>query len=92
MEIQELISLYLFEDTKRIEISFRLSSDSEDEVRNDIIDLNDAEDFGYNLIDETNEFFGYDDEFQSIDEDQLISFLNEYYIVNPDKLPKSEIL
>lgn len=99
MEIQELISFYLFEDTKRIEISFRLSTDSDDEVRNDIIDLNEAKDFGYDLIDDTTEFFNYDededyydDEFQSIDEDQLISFLNEYYIVNPDKLPKSEIL
>ena len=46
-----------------------------------------------------NDFFPYDDEddyyedeFQSIDEDQLISFLNEYYVVNPNKLPKSEIL
>ena len=99
MEIQELVSYYLFEDTKRIEISFRLSSDSDDEIRNDIVDLNEAENFGYDLIDDTNDFFPYDDEddyyedeFQSIDEDQLISFLNEYYIVNPNKLPKSEIL
>jgi hypothetical protein len=26
-----------------------------------------------------------------IDEDQLISFLNEYYTVNPNILPKAEI-
>jgi hypothetical protein len=26
-----------------------------------------------------------------IDEDQLISFLNEYYTVNPNRLPKAEI-
>jgi len=100
MEIQELVSYYLFEDTKRIEISFRLSSDSDDEIRNDIVDLNEAKDFGYDLVDDTNDFFGfedeeddyYDEEFQSIDEEQLISFLNEYYIVNQDKLQKSEIL
>lgn len=101
MEIQELVSYYLFEDTKRIEISFRLSTDSENEIRNDIVDLNEAKDFGYDLINETNDFYLFDeedeyyeeeDEFQSIDEDQLISFLNEYYIVSPEKLPKSELL
>jgi hypothetical protein len=27
-----------------------------------------------------------------IDEENLISFLNEYYIVNPNKLPKSQII
>jgi hypothetical protein len=87
MEIQELVSYYLFEDTKRIEISFRLSSDSDDEIRNDIVD--DTNDF-FGFEDEEDDY--YDEEFQSIDEEQLISFLNEYYIVNQDKLPKSEIL
>ena len=33
-----------------------------------------------------------DEDFQSIDEEQLLSFLNEYYIVNPKKLPKAEII
>ena len=28
----------------------------------------------------------------SIDEDNLIEFLNEYYIVKPDKLPKPELI
>ena len=100
MEIRELVSYYLYEDTKRIEVEFRLSLDSEDEVRNDIINLEEAEEFGYNLIDDNNDFFQFDDEdgdedfddFVDIDEDLLISFLNEYYIVNPDKLPKTEML
>ena len=101
MEIRELVSYYLYEDTKRIEVTFKLSLDSEDEVRNDIINLEDAEDFGYNLIDDSNDFFQFDDEeeddedfgdFVDIDEDLLISFLNEYYIIHPDKLPKTEIL
>jgi hypothetical protein len=100
MEIRELVSYYLYEDTKRIEVEFRLSLDSEDEVRNDIINLEEAEDFGYNLIENNNDFFQFDDEdgedefddFVDVDEDSLISFLNEYYIVNPDKLPKTEIL
>jgi len=100
MEIRELVSYYLYEDTKRIEVEFRLSLDSEDEVRNDIINLEEAEDFGYNLIEDNKDFFQFDDEdededfddFIDIDEDLLISFLNEYYVINPDKLPKTEIL
>jgi hypothetical protein len=100
MEIRELVSYYLYEDTKRIEVEFRLTLDSEDEVRNDIINLEEAEDFGYNLIEDNKDFFQSDDEdededfddFIDIDEDLLISFLNEYYVINPDKLPKTEIL
>ena len=42
----------------------------------------------YEDIDDDDDFF--DDEFPTIDEDILISFLNEYYIVNPDKLPRIE--
>jgi len=100
MEIRELVSYYVYEDTKRIEVTFRLTLDSEDEVRNDIINLEEAEDFGYNLIEDNKDFFQFDDEdgedefddFVDVDEDSLISFLNEYYIVNPDKLPKTEML
>jgi len=99
MEIRELVSYYVYEDTKRIEVTFRLTLDSEDEVRNDIINLEEAEEFGYKLINNNNDFFQFDDEeeedfddFIDMDEDLLINFLNEYYIVNPTKLPKTEIL
>lgn len=99
MEIQELISYYLYEETKRIEVSFRLTLDSEDEIRNDVINLDEAKDFGYELLQDTFDFFDPDDDFeedfedfQTIDEDILLSFLNEYYVVNPKKLPKVEII
>jgi hypothetical protein len=99
MEIRELVTYYIYEDTKRIEVTFRLTLDSEDEVRNDIINLEEAEEFGYKLINDNNDFFQFDDEeeedfddFIDMDEDLLINFLNEYYIVNPTKLPKTEIL
>jgi hypothetical protein len=102
MEIVEIVSYYVYEDTKRIEVSFRLNTDSEDEMRNDIINLDESKEYGYTLIEENFDFFDmseYEDEtfedfedFQSIDEDLLLSFLNEYYIVNPDKLPKSEFI
>lgn len=99
MEVGEIISYYIYEDTKRIEVSFRLTIDSEDDIRTDIIDLSESKDFGYNLIEESFDFFDnseeddddeFDDEFLSIDEDILYSFLNEYYVVYPNKLPKVE--
>lgn len=102
MEIQELIFYYLHEDTRTLEVNFRLTTDSDDEFRSDIIDLTETENFGYKIIsddlDILNEY--YEDEFEDddwgvsevIDEQTLISFLNEYYIVNPKKLPKSEII
>lgn len=103
MEIQEIVSYYLYEDTKRLEVSFRLVIDSEDEIRNDVINLDESKEFGYNLIQESTDFFSFDDEdeldfdedeldFQLIDEDILLSFLNEYYIVYLDKLPKVEVI
>lgn len=99
MEIVEIISYYIHEQTQMIEVSFRTTSDSEEEFRNDIISLREAKDYGYNLIDddlsllldEDTEEEDFED-FLSIDEDTLISYLNEYYLVNPDKLPKQELL
>ena len=100
MEIVDLISYYIYEDTKRMEVSFRLNIDPEDEMRSDIINLDETKEYGYNIIEESLDFFDLSDyeeddlddieDFQSVDEDTLIQFLNEYYIVNPDKLPKVE--
>jgi len=99
MEIQELIFFYLHENSNQVEVQFRLNIDSDEEIRTDLIDLNEATDFGFDLImedytlneDEDEEEF-YWLESPSIDEDNLISFMNEYYIVNPDKLPKPELI
>jgi hypothetical protein len=100
MEIQELIFFYLHEITSTIEVQFRLTIDSDEELRTDYIDLNEASDFGYELIMEDYNLQGDDDEDDefywlespSVDEDVLFSFLNEYYIINPDKLPKPELI
>jgi hypothetical protein len=101
MEILEIVNYYLYEDTKRLEVSFRLTSDTEDEIRNDILNLDEAEEFGYELVKDTLSFFDVSDEeeddddfedFDTIDEDVLQNFLNEYYVVYPDKLPKSELV
>ena len=99
MEIQELIFFYLHENSNQVEVQFRLSIDSDEEMRTDLIDVNEAIDFGYDIImydydlnqdEEEEEFYGL--ESPSIDEENLISFLNEYYIINSDKLPKPELI
>jgi|694.fasta_scaffold44589_5 hypothetical protein len=102
MEIVDLISYYIYEDTKRMEVSFRMNIDSEDEMRSDVINLDESREYGYTIIEENLDFFDLSDyeedefddieDFQSVDEDILIQFLNEYYIVNPDKLPKTEFI
>lgn len=95
MEVQELIFYYVNKDRSSIEVQFRLDLDSDDEMRIDNINLNEAIDFGYDLLvedfdpdDEDDDSFWLDS--PTIDEESLISFLNEYYVVNPDKMPKTE--
>lgn len=100
MELQELIFFYLHENTNTIEVQFRLSIDSDEEIRTDLIDLSEASDFGYELLmedydlhesdEEEEEFFWL--ESSTVDEDNLISYLNEFYVINPDKLPKPELI
>jgi hypothetical protein len=103
MELQELVYFYILEESRTIEVSFRLTTDGEDEIRTDFIELSEAESFGYDIITEDldfmNDYLDEEDEFEddwsditSIDEDSLISFLNEYYVINPDKLPKAELI
>jgi len=98
MEIQELIFFYLHENINTVEVHFRLNIDCEEEMRTDFISLNEASDFGYEIImedynsqneeEEEDEFYWL--ESPSIDEENLLIFLNEYYVINPDKLPKPE--
>ena len=98
MEVQEIIFYFLHEDTNILEVQFRLTIDSEEEVRIDNIDLLEVDDFGYDLVLESFEFDDDEDEnffwneSASIDEDNLMEFLNEYYIVKPEKLPKPELI
>jgi hypothetical protein len=67
-------------------------------VRIDTINYDVVESYGFDLITESFDFFdddleedSYDDEEKvELDEDELMSFLNEYYIVNPDSIPQPE--
>lgn len=96
MEIKEIISYFLNTDSNILEVSFRTIDDDDDVLRNDQIDYTLAEEYGYEL--ETESFDFFDDDFEDeiekeeveLDEDTLISFLNEYYTINQNSIPKSE--
>lgn len=97
MEIKEIVTYYLNSETNILEVSFRTIEDSDEEVRNDNIMFDIVEEYGYDLQSESFDFFSDDDEDEidetiiEIDQQELISFLNEYYMVNPHILPLPEI-
>ena len=97
MEIKEIVSYYFNNEANLVDVSFRTIEDEEDVVRIDTINYNVIESYGFDLITESFDFFDddlEDDLFEEtkieLDEDILISFLNEYYIVNPSSIPNPE--
>jgi hypothetical protein len=108
MEIKELISYYINETSKTLDVTFRLTTDGDDEIRTDQIQLDEVESFGYDfdnftentLIEMYNEddedsddlFGNFFDDYSDTEseEDEIKSFLNEYYLIYPNKLPNSE--
>ena len=97
MEVVEIISYFINNSKDTIEVKFRLNNDSSDEIRVDEIDLKESDDFGYMLIVEDFGFYDddeSDDEFineDDVDENELISFLNEYYMIYPERLPAKDL-
>ena len=99
MEVCEIITHHIDKTQYLINVEFRLMGDDDDVVREDTIEYSFFEEFGY---DETKDFNIFDtiseevDEWEDDDfdyltnEDDLISFLNEYYIVYQKKLPKQQ--
>jgi hypothetical protein len=98
MEIKEIVSYFLNTDANILEVSFRTIEDNEDVLRTDNIDYTFVQDYGFDLVTESFDFF--DDEFEDLeegesekielDEDELVIFLNEYYTINPQDLPKAD--
>lgn len=97
MEIKEIVAYFVNEDTNILEVSFRTIDDGDDILRTDNLDYDLVEEYGYLLENDSFDFFGvdtYDDDELTennsieLDEYELMSFLNEYYTVNPTKLPK----
>ena len=101
MEIKEIVSYFLNAGSNILEVSFRTIDDEDDVLRTDNIDYSVTEEYGFVL--ESDTFGFYDSEFDEeedlfeedskieLDEDELISFLNEYYEINPKSLPKAEL-
>ena len=103
MEIKELVSFYINEPSQTLEVTFRTLLDSDDEIRTSQIEFSEIKNFGYdvllnkidefeNLIDEDEiDYDDFDDMYDDEElEDEVISFLNEYYLINPKNLPPSE--
>lgn len=97
MEIKEIISYFVNSDSNILEVSFRTIDDNEEVLRTDNINYSLVEEYGFEL--ETVDFGFFDEEFEEdfieetkieLDEEELISFLNEYYTINSKSIPKSE--
>jgi hypothetical protein len=99
MEIVEIISHYIDKSQNLINVEFRLLEDDDDIIREDFVEYSYFEEFGFDnskdfeifdeILDEEDEWGS--DEYDYIEnEDSLITFLNEYYVVYPEKLPKPE--
>lgn len=99
MEIKEILSYFLNSDSNILEVSFRTIEDEDDVLRTDNINYSIVSEYGFELETETFDFFGEefdeelgdDEEKIELDEDELVSFLNEYYTINQDSIPKAEL-
>jgi hypothetical protein len=103
MEIVEVVYYFVDDFTNTLEVEFRLSEDSDDDIRIDKINLSEVEELGIPLNFEEDDFYEYDEDEEDdleqeysrgdiqIDGQELLSFLNEYYTINPDRLPHLDV-
>jgi hypothetical protein len=101
MEIKELESFYINETSQTLDVTFRILPDNDDEIRTDQIDLSETKTFGYNFLkDDTDDLWDEDDDEDyfdtygeefDMDEEEMISFLNEYYLIYPNRLPNTQL-
>lgn len=98
-----LITFYLNEAAQTLDVTFRLESDQDDEIREDFIDLQEASKFGYNFKTNLNNSFQdlfeeeeldesyFEDDENELNSVEITSFLSEYYLIYIDKLPNAEL-
>ena len=99
MEVIEIISHYIDKTQNLINVEFKMLGDDDDMIREDFIEYSFYEEFGFDnskdfkiFEDVMEEDEWEDDQYDYInDDDNLLSFLNEYYVVFPKKIPKAEI-
>ena len=101
MEVREIISSYINKESNILRVEFQLLGD--EGVRQDVIEFEYLSEFGYDdsgmmdifdSVDMDDEWDDWDSEDEEvfIDDDTLILFLNEYYIVFPEKIPDEEYI
>jgi hypothetical protein len=99
MEVREIVETIVKEPL--IEVRFRLEEDGDDVIRIYEFDLSEISEYGYMVLTEDFDVFDFsddddwDDEDSTndelfVDEDELISFMNEYFMIN-DKIPPAEL-
>jgi hypothetical protein len=98
MEIKEIVSYFLNPTSNILEVTFRTIDDEDDSIRTDNIDYSIVEEYGflveteYDITEDIDEDELWEKNYiVELDEEELTSFLNEYYEVNPKSLPKSEL-
>ena len=100
MEIKEIVSYFLNQETNILEVSFRTIEDDDDVIRTGNINFSVAGEYGFSV--ESEDKILLEDEidedelwernyFTQLNEDELLSFLNEYYEVNSNELPETEL-
>lgn len=99
MEIVEILTFHINNLEEVLEVTFRTNNDSEEMCRESKIPFDEITDFGYKFHDDTkDEYLSEEDDFYDefddddlfVDENEVLTFLNEYYILFIDKLPKPE--
>ena len=99
MEIKEIVSYSVLPSANILEVAFRVIEDTDEHIRNVVIEYTEVSDYGFELETESFDFFfDEDDDYEKeepesveLDEEELVSFLNEYFLVNPDRLPEATI-
>jgi hypothetical protein len=105
MEVREIIETTVKEPI--IEIKFRLATDSDEVMRTVEFQLDEIEEYGYNILTEDFDLFDINDDWENdefdylddydddddelnIDEEELIAFMNEYFLIN-NRVPPAEL-
>jgi hypothetical protein len=102
MEVREIVETIIREPV--LEVRFRMDIDGDDVIRVKEFIIDEIEDYGYKVLTEDFDIFGdlswsddddeyeFDDEEPSemeVDEDELILFMNEFFMISGD-IPEPE--
>lgn len=101
MEIREIFETVI--KGPLLEVKFRLTTDSDDEIRTFEFMLDEIEEYGYTVLTEDFDLFDFDDNWEddeyefedkddefTVDEEELTAFMNEYFLIN-NNLPPAEL-